>query len=73
MEIGFKKEAMEVIDRMTAADGVVITRVGVVEDVLKRVYELGFQHGKDRAALYVSEEVGTAHAADEIRKLHSCF
>jgi hypothetical protein len=64
-----KQLAAEVLDRLRSADDIVIRRQDILEQALLKAFNLGLE----RAALYVSEEVGTAHAADDIRRLPSCF
>lgn len=68
--MGFDIQAKAVVDALTRADGIVITKEKIIEAALIDA----FSQGKERAALYVRDEAGVpASLAEEIRNLPCCF
>jgi hypothetical protein len=71
--MNLKQEASELLERLRATDGIVITRQEVAESVLEKVFVAGVKQGKELSAKYVEGEIGAEHLGGEIRKLDSCF
>lgn len=61
----FKLMAQEIAERLLMVDGIVITREKIVEKALRDAYAAGI----NRAALHVSDEVGSSHLYEEILAL----
>ena len=66
--LDFENEAVEILERLTRADGVVITRKEIIAAALTKAYHSGLE----RAATYCEAEIGSERMAPEIRKLFSC-